>query len=340
MFQFGAGYSSEENVFLTASVNQRNFLGRSQKLKLQGQLGGSTTQYTLSFTEPWLFDIPLSTTANLYDQEKNFDEYDRDTIGGGLGVSYPVYDHTRIYTNYAYGVSDINIVDEDQAPESIIELKGRNITSSAGIALGWDSRDRIFNPTEGSKHKISFEYAGLGGNIGFNKFIAETGWYIPLFWDFVGFAHGKAGYVYENDDEKYLPDYERFYLGGINSLRGFKYRDIHVKEIKTETIGPDWAPDASTREVEKKRGGERMVQFNVELIFPIAKEVGVMGLVFFDTGNVYDGQIDLGDMRATYGAGIRWFTIAPIRLEYGRIVNPRDGEDTGGRWEFTLGSAF
>ncbi len=342
MFQFGAGYSSEENLFLTASVDQRNFLGRSQKLKLQGQLGGSTTQYTLSFTEPWLFDIPLSSTVNIYDQNKDFqDEYDRHTVGGGIGFSYPVYDHTRIYWNYSYGVSDIEIVDEDLAPDSIIELEGRNVTSSVGISLGWDSRDRIFNPTEGSKHSISFEYAGLGGNIGFNKIIAESGWYIPLFWDLVGLVHGRAGYVYQNDDDKSLPDYERFYLGGINSLRGFKHRGIYISDTEIEPIGPDWADEATTWEVDKKRGGERMVQFNFELIFPIAKEVGFMGLVFYDTGNVYDDQIDLNDMRATYGGGFRWFSpLAPIRLEYGRIIDPRDGEDTNGRWEFTLGGAF
>jgi outer membrane protein insertion porin family len=308
---------------------------------LQGQLGGSTTQYTLSFTEPWLFDIPLSSSVSVYDREKEYDGYDSNTVGGGIGVSYPIYDYTRIYWNYGYSVSDIVIVSEDIAPDSAIDLEGRNVTSSMGIALGWDSRDRAFNPTEGSKHKISFEYAGLGGNIGFNKIIAETGFYIPLFWDFVGFAHGRTGYVYQNDDEKDLPDYERFYLGGINSLRGFKYRDIHVKETVTESIGPDWAPDASTREVEKKRGGERMVQFNLELIFPIAKEIGLMGVVFYDTGNVYEDQIDLGDMRSTYGGGFRWFSpLAPIRLEYGRIIDPREGEDTNGRWEFTLGGAF
>jgi outer membrane protein insertion porin family len=336
MFQFGAGYSSEENLFLTASVNQRNFLGRSQRLKLQGQVGGSTTQYTLSFTEPWFLDIPLATTFSLYDRDKDYDGYESHTVGGGVGVSYPVWDYTRIYANYAYGVDDIVIVDEDDAPESAIDLEGRNITSSVGTALGWDSRDRAFNPTEGSKHKISFEYAGLGGNIGFNKIIADTGWYIPLFWDFVGFVHGRTGYVYQNDDEKDLPDYERFYLGGINSLRGFKYRDIHIKKTKTEL-----ADDGSTQEVEKKSGGERMVQFNVELIFPIAKEVGLMGVVFYDTGNVYDDGIDLGEMRSTYGGGFRWFSpLAPIRLEYGRIIDPRDDEDTNGRWEFTLGGAF
>ena len=342
MFQFGAGYSSEENVFLMGSISQRNFLGRSQTLKFQGQIGGSTTQYTISFTEPWLFDIPLSTTLNVYDQDKEYEsEYDRHTIGGGLGMSYPVYDYTRLYWSYAYDISDINILDEDLAPESIIDLEGTNTTNSMSIALGWDSRDRIFNPSEGSKHRVSFEYAGFGGNIGFNKFLAETGWYFPLFWDVVGFMHGKAGYVYKNSDNKALPDYERFYLGGINSLRGFKYRGVHLTETEAVNKGPDWDEEAIQKDEEKKFGGERMVQFNVELIFPIAKEVGFMGLVFYDTGNVYDSQIDLTEMRSTYGGGIRWFSpMAPIRLEYGRILNPRDGEDSDGRWEFTLGGAF
>lgn len=342
MFQFGAGYSSEENFFLTGSISQRNFLGRSQTLKFQGQLGGSTTQYSVSFTEPWLFDIPLSSTVHVYDQEKEYeDAYDRHTIGGGLGLSYPVYDYTRLYWNFTYDISEINIINPDETPDSIIDLEGQNTTNSMTIALGWDSRDRVFNASEGSKHRLSFEYAGFGGNIGFNKFLAETGWYIPLFGDFVGFVHGEAGYVYRNSDDKSLPDYERFYLGGINSLRGFKYRGVHLTDTQTVSVGPDWATDVTTREEEKKIGGERMVQFNAEIIFPIAKEVGFMGLVFYDTGNVYDSQIDLADMRATYGAGIRWFSpMAPIRLEYGRILNPREGEDTNGRWEFTLGGAF
>jgi outer membrane protein insertion porin family len=65
-----------------------------------------------------------------------------------------------------------------------------------------------------------------------------------------------------------------------------------------------------------------------------------MGVVFFDTGNVYEDGIDFHDRRSSIGGGFRWFSaLAPMRLEYGRIFDPRDGEEDG-RWEFTLGGAF
>ena len=83
-----------------------------------------------------------------------------------------------------------------------------------------------------------------------------------------------------------------------------------------------------------------MVQFNVELVFPLYEKLSLMGLVFYDTGNVYEQSIDLGDLRKSAGYGIRWYSpLAPIRLEYGHILDRREGEDDG-RWEFTLGGAF
>ena len=240
--------------------------------------------------------------------------------------SYPIYDYTRIYWNYSYDLTDVKDI-TDQAPDTIKELEGTNATSSAGVALGYDSRDRVFNPTEGSKHNLSFEYAGLGGDIGFNKTIFETGWYFPLFKGFVGFVHGKTGFVNKNSDDKFLPDYEKFYLGGINSLRGFDFRGVHLTDINEEGE-------------EVKVGGERMVQFNVELIIPLYQKLGLMGVVFYDTGNVYDEKIDLGDMRESVGYGFRWYSpIAPIRIEYGHILDRREGEGEG-RWEFTMGGAF
>ncbi|MGD9364811.1 MAG: outer membrane protein assembly factor BamA [Desulfobacteraceae bacterium] len=325
MFTFGAGYSSEENVFLVGSITQRNFLGKGQTLKFAGQFGASTTKYDLSFTEPWLFDIPLSATIFTYDQTKEYDEYDRDSIGGGLGFSYPIWDYTRYYISYAYDSSDVTEI-TSEADDTIKELGGTNVTSSLSMAVGYDSRDKAFNPTEGSKHKISVEYAGLGGDVGFTKYVLDTGWYIPLFKGLIGFLHGKTGYITQNND-KLLPDYEKFYLGGINSMRGFDYRGIHLTDVNSEGI-------------ETKVGGSRFVQFNIEMIIPISEKLGLMGVVFYDAGNVYDDSIDLGDLRQSAGYGFRWFSpLAPIRIEYGKILDRREGEEDG-QWEFTMGGAF
>jgi outer membrane protein insertion porin family len=325
-FSFGAGFSSEESMFFVGSVSERNLFGRGQILKFSGEFGGSTTKYSLSFTEPWLFDIPLSGTVGAYQQEKEYDEYDRTSMGGSIGFSYPVFDYTRFYWSYAYDSSDVSDIDDD-ADDTIKELEGTNVTSSTTVALGYDSRDSGINPTEGSKHRISFEYAGLGGDVGFNKVTAETGWYFPLFKGLVGFLHAKGGTVTKNADNMILPDYEKFYLGGMNSMRGFDYRGVHLTNVNADGD-------------ETKVGGESMVQFNVEMIIPISKKVGLMAVIFFDAGNVYGDEFDIGDLRKSAGYGFRWFSpLAPIRVEYGRILDPRDDEEEG-RWEFTMGGAF
>ncbi len=327
-FSFGAGVSSAENLFFMGSISERNLFGRGQILSFNGQFGSSTTRYSLSFTEPWLFDIPLSGTVSAYQQDKEYDEYQVDSVGGYLGVSYPIFDYTRIYWNYAYDYSEIKI-DENatNVDDSVRELEGIVVTSSSAVSIGYDSRDSRFNPTEGSKHLLTFEYAGIGGDVGFNKYLAETGWYFPWFKGLVWFLHGKAGVVDQNDNEKLLPDHEKFYLGGINSLRGFDSRGVNIKS--TNSAGE-----------ETEIGGGSMVQFNFELIIPLSKKIGLMGVVFYDTGNVYEDTIDLEDMRESAGYGVRWYSpLAPIRIEYGQVLDPRDGEETG-RWEFTMGGAF
>jgi len=346
-FQFGAGYSSEENVFFVGSVVENNFLGRGQTLKVEGTVGSSTRRYNVGFTEPWLFDIPLAATVTAYDQVKDYIDYDRDSNGGSLGFSYPIFEDTRIYWSYAYDSSNVTNIADD-ADETIKELEGTLVTSSTSLSLGYDSRDSVYTPTEGAKNIITLEYAGLGGDVGFRKLIAESGWYFPLFKGLVGFVHGRAGTVTSNGGNWILPDYEKFYLGGINSLRGFDYRGVHITNTheQTETTaGPDGvlgtADDVTTiTTVETETGGTKMAQFNLEVIIPIVKKMGIMGVVFFDAGNVYEDSFDLGDLRRTAGYGFRWFSpLAPIRIEYGRVLDKREGESSG-RWEFTMGSAF
>jgi outer membrane protein insertion porin family len=320
-FSFGAGYSTVENVFGMVSISQNNLFGRGQILELDAQLGGTTTLYRLNFTEPWLFDIPLSARLDVFDWETDYDSYDRDSQGAGVRFSYPVYKFLRASIGYSYEVSDIDNIEEN-ASVSIKELEGENTTSSITTSLIYDSRNRRFNPTRGSRHIISVEYAGLGGDVAFTKYLGETGWYIPVFWDIVTFLHGEIGYVEENSGG-ILPDYERFYLGGLNSLRGYDWRDVFVLDENGDEIG-----------------GNKYVQFNAELLIPVLKKQGVVGLLFYDTGNVYnDGEsIDLGDLRKTAGFGFRWYSpMGPIRLERGYII---DSEGSGAQWEFGMGTSF
>ena len=326
-FSFGGGYSSVDHLFAMASISQRNLLGRGQTLGVKAQLGSRTTNYTLSFTEPWLFDIPLSAGIDLYNTTRDYDTYDKDSFGGTLRFGYPVFDYTRAYLSYNYDRADIKNV-TDQASFWIRDMEGINVAHTLTGVLRRDSRDRIFNPTEGSDNSIMVKHAGtpMGGDIGFTKYVAESGWYIPLFWDTVGLLHGRTGFIHGDTVGK-VPVWERFYLGGMNTVRGYGWREISPKD-----------PDTGD-----KIGGNKMVQFNVEFLFPIIRKSGMKGVVFYDTGNVYNNREDIGlsELRRSIGYGFRWYSpVGPIRLEYGYILDDKEGRKGEGGWEFSMGMAF
>ena len=323
-FSFGAGYGNIENLYLTASISERNLFGRAQTLSLKGQLGAKTAKYTLGFTEPWLFDIPLSAGADVYNWNYQFSTYDKDSFGLNLRLGYPVIDFTRISLTYTYDIADIKNV-EDDAADSIKRDQGENIKSSITTRLRYDSRNDNFNPTQGSTHSASYEFAGIGGTVGFNKIIGETGWYFPMILKTVGVLHGKVGYV-KQLEEKTLPDYEKFYMVGIDSLRGFERDDLSPRDENGSEVG-----------------GNKFVQANVEVRFPLVPQAGVFGVVFFDTGDIYaEGEdIELDNLRESAGCGVRWLSpMGPVRLEYGWILDPKPTDSASGNWEFSMASAF
>jgi outer membrane protein insertion porin family len=118
-------------------------------------------------------------------------------------------------------------------------------------------------------HSVSYEFAGLGGTVGFNKITGETAWYYPLIWKFVGVLHGKAGYVKELEGMN-LPDYEKFYMSGMGGLRGFERDDLAPRDDDGNIVGAD-----------------RFVVGNVELRYPLFEGAGLYGAVFFDTGEAW-----------------------------------------------------
>ena len=323
-FSLGAGYGNVESFFLTGSIAERNLFGRAQVLAFKTQFGAKTQRFTLSFTEPWLFDIPLSAGADIYRWGYSFNTYDKLSIGGRLRAGYPIIDYTRGYLSYNYDIADISNVSNDAA-ESIKRDEGENIKSSIETRLKYDSRDSLFHPTKGSLQDFTFEYAGLGGTVGFTKYIAESGWYLPIIWELIGVLHGRAGYVTEAGG-KNLPDYEKFYMVGLNTLRGFERDDLSPRDENGAEIG-----------------GNSFVVLNAEIRFPLVKQAGVYGVVFYDTGNIWsdDEKIELTDLRQSAGGGIRWLSpMGPIRIEYGYILDPQPTDHGPGAWEFSMASAF
>jgi outer membrane protein insertion porin family len=322
-FTVGAGYSTAENAFVTGSVSERNLFGRGQTLALRGMLGGKTQRYSTSFTEPYLFDIPLSAGVELYKWQTDLDDYSRDSIGGTIRFGYPLAEYVRGNVSYNLDFTRLGQID-DEASQQIKDEKGDYIKSSITLSPRYDSRDSLFNAKEGAMHSISYEFAGLGGDVGFNKVIVENGWYFPLLWKLTGVVHDRAGYVRELPGWE-LPDYEKFYLGGINSMRGFSRNDL-APQKEGGAVGGNW-----------------FLQGNFEVKFPLVEEAGVFGMIFLDTGMVgLEGETPrFGDLRYSAGPEIRWLSpIGPIRIAYGFILNPQSGDSSNGAWEFSVASSF
>ncbi len=325
-FSFGGGYGGRDGVFGMASISQRNLFGRGQTLSLRAELSGYSNRYTLSFTEPWLFDIPLSAGFDLYNWNYTYNYYDRDSRGGAIRLGYKISDYTLVGLKYAYDDFTISNVQSSYTAVN----PGTYLTSSLTASTVYDSRNDFFNPTQGSHDILSIQYAGgpLGGEIEFTKYIAETGWYHPLFWRFTGFLHAKAGILQDRTKNNIDIDYERFYLGGIDSLRGFGWHDIGVNQ---------------TNAILLQRGGEKLVQFNAEITFPLVQKLKLIGVGFYDSGDVYrsNENINFGDLYSDYGFGIKWYSpMGPIRIAYGIVLNGHQYPSGQGKWTFSMGTSF
>jgi outer membrane protein insertion porin family len=140
--------------------------------------------------------------------------------------------------------------------------------------------------------------------------------------------HCSAGFLDDGTNNLIDIDYKRFYLGGMNSIRGFSKSDINGKrpnDIKTI-------------------GGEKFVQFNAEITFPLTEKYKLAGVFFYDRGDVYrtDEDIDFADQFSSFGTGIRWDSpIGAIRIEYGWVIDGKEVKDTGeGQFAFSVGAFF
>jgi outer membrane protein insertion porin family len=327
MFSIGAGYSSVEKVIGMMEIAQNNLFGTGQSLSGRFSVSSLATRYTVSFVEPWLFGKPLSAGIDLYNWEYEWDEYTKDSYGGRVRFGFPLgLEFMRGSVAYTYDDSEISDVSETAA-QVIKDVQGRNLTSSITLGVQRDSRDRRFNAKEGSVNSFYVEYAGgfLGGDSYFTKYNARSAWFFPLFWDTSFSVQGKWGYVAERSGGN-LPVYEKFRLGGMNTVRGFDYGSISPVDPETGD----------------RIGGEKMMVYNLEFRFPLLKEEGIVGVLFFDAGNVFtkDEDYTFSGIRRSAGAGIRWYSpVGPLRLEWGYNLDQREGEAQS-NWEFTIGTPF
>ncbi len=327
-FSIGAGYSSVDQLIVMGQISENNFLGRGDTLALSANIGGNSSRYNLGYTNPSLYDSALSWGADLFSTSREYDDYTKDSQGGGLRIGYPVFEKWRLYGNYTYTDTDLEDVSET-ASYIIRKSVDLHVTSAMKFSLVRDTRNRRYGASEGSRNVVSVKYGGgpLGGDAQFTKVEGSTGWYFPMLLKTVLRLSLSAGQVFENDTDK-LPVYERFYLGGLNSVRGFKY-------AKISPIDPESG---------ERIGGDKMWYTNSEIIFPLLETQGLMGLVFYDTGQALNDDQDWGDaveeIKQAAGVGIRWLSpMGPLHLVWGFNLDPEDGEDDA-VWDFSVGGVF
>ena len=330
-FSVGAGYSSVDNLMFMGEISENNFLGKGQRLSLQANVSSRSNRYNFSFTEPHLNDTKLLFGYDIYNWSREYDDYTKDSTGAALRFAYPVWNKWNLGWGYGYDDTKMTDVLVTNVPQTLLDSMDIETTSFIRLGLSKDTRNKLTDASKGWLTNYSIKQAGgpLGGDSAFTKYEATSGWYYPLMWETTFHIKGSIGYVVENEEKK-LPVYEKFYLGGLNTIRGFDSGKVSPLELN---------PDGVTY---SRIGGEKMWYSNVEWIFPIVKEIGLKGIVFFDLGNVYNDSEtwDVADLRYSTGLGFRWLSpMGPLRLEWGWNLDPEEGEKQG-VWDFSIGGAF
>jgi len=328
----GGGYSSQDGVIGMVDITQANLFGRGQYLKMRAELGGQSSFYEFSFRDPWFLDKPLSFGAGIYYNTREYGDYDKKAKGFDVSLGKSFWEFWSASVSYTYEKATVyNVL--DTASAVVKDQEGTNTTSAVTFIVSRDTRDNYVDPVRGSRYSLLFSFAGLGGSNAFIKTVFDSGWYFPMFAGTTIHLRGRVGYgtgIYGKD----LPLYERFYVGGITTVRGFEYGKAGPLDINGEPVG-----------------GATELILTAEYIFPIVVEYKLKGLVFFDAGRGYCGSpcpaqpseegITFGTkLRYSAGAGLRWISpFGPIRIEWGYNLDKQPGEPSS-RVDFSFGSAL
>jgi outer membrane protein insertion porin family len=334
----GAGFSSIDNLVGYVELSQGNFdlfkppyfTGGGQKFRIRVQIGTERQDYLLSFIEPWFLGRKLAFGTDLFHREYQYlsDYYDESHTGGRLSLTRALGSDFLI-GSINYTLENVGIIDvDDDAPQQILDEEGHWLVSKMGASIAYDTRNNALMPDRGQRTELSAEIAGgpLGGEADFYKLEARTAWY------FKGLAEGHVlelvGRIGVGDafsGAPYVPIYERYFLGGQNTLRGFDYREA----------GADDTFDADTKE---PLGGQSYWFGSAEYSIPIIERLRFA--VFYDIGNVYwdPYDFDFGDFRSDFGPGIRLnLPIGPLALDYGIPISTGKYDDNGGQFHFRIG---
>ena len=362
-FTVGAGFSSVDALVGYAEVSQGNFdlfhppyfTGGGQKLRVRLQLGTKRQDYELSFIEPWFLNRKLALGVDLYRHVLNYESpnniFNENRTGGRLSLTRALgSDYLIGSVNYTVEQIGITLNDgwhgeqpwvtdpggaEPNVPNAILNDVGENLYQRLGGSIAYDTRNSTRQPNRGQRTELTGEFNF--GNKSFYKLELHTAWYFPgLLKGHIIEAGGRAGFADSISGEG-VPFYERYYLGGLYSMRGFKYRNISPRELRA-------VPDANGNPYfDEPIGGNSYWFGSVEYSIPILeKDTGpsLRVALFYDIGAVSAGSYSFdGSYLDNWGLGLRLNIprLGPLRLDYGIPISRDEFNSGGGKFQFGVG---
>jgi outer membrane protein insertion porin family len=356
---FGAGFSSVDSLIGFVEMTQGNFdlfnwptfTGGGQKLRLRLQVGLKRQDEILSFVEPWFLDQKLSLGFDLFHHAANYlsTEYNEQSTGASISLEKAFTEFLR--GQIQYGIQYLTIsVDKSASPE-LQSQNGSYLRSSVSGTVTYDTRDSVFLTTHGTRTEFNAEVAGggLGGDVNLYKLNLTSSMFFALpnsnVIELIGAARvvdafgssdangtnvietianqNHAGPSVERRVDA-VPIFDRLFLGGANTLRGFAFRQVGPKDVGGEPIG-----------------GNTSLNGTVEYTYPIIERV--RGALFFDIGDVYPNayEVTVSDFKSDAGAGLRLnLPIGPLRLDYGYPIMTDGQTGRSGKFQFSVGYQF
>lgn len=332
-FSVGAGFSSAESFLFTASVSKNNFMGRGINGSINAELSGKRQQFSFTYTDPYFFDSNWILQVNGFRITSSYEDFRRKSFGGEVDFGRRIFDFSSF--SVGYRIEDVSLDDFDLIVPEFFRLNADGLSSSLVAQINRDTRNNPIITTKGTYFNGTMEYAGngIGGDVDFLRLSGNARLFFPLWKNSVLKFNGRIGWIKSLNDEP-VPLFERFFTGGINSLRGYEFR----------SVGPSLTiPDGITgKDQDFVYGGNKMLVLNLEYEFPIYDAAGFRGVVFLDAGNAFAEDEDLNPLklRADFGAGVRWLSpFGPLRFEWGFPFKREEGEKRS-VFNFTIGSFF
>jgi outer membrane protein insertion porin family len=337
-FSLGGGIDTVDGAFGNASIGERNLFGTGNSATFSALFGFLFRNIDLNFTDPYFLDMPLTFAIDLFDTEYFLFGFTQVDYGIGFHTLYPLselgftelgpFSLSSISLGMGYKFHQMGITDiGPYEPVAITRYHGYYWVSEVMPTLQRMTVDNPADPRRGSSQSATVEFAGLGGNSYFIKALLHSRWFFPIIdsswlgqWVYsLGVDYG-IGTSLQPAPGADLPLYERFFPGGIDSVRGYEFFSLGPNVALFNNQGQ---PIGYTQ-----IGGSKELLLSTEITFPIWESIGLRGVVFVDAGNAYllHQAITLPSLAAAWGLGIRWRSpFGPIRLEYAVPINPKPG---------------